>query len=503
MHYLRYIIIVFLLLEKLNMFSQNYFPCGVASGDPLQDKVIVWTAINPYEEIDSLPIIIYISKDPSFENTIQTIFDTAFAKNGFTLKHDVKNLEPNTWYYYQFVYKGNISPIGRTKTAPENNTIVRFAMVSCSNYEHGFFNVYKNIVTHNDVDAIIHLGDYIYEFGAGSYTSNIINRNTFPEHEILTLTDYRDRYRHYRLDSSLQQLHQNFPMINIWDDHEIANDAYKTGAQNHSDSLEGNYFERLKNAKKAFYEWIPVREPNPHLYRKFLFGQNVNLLFLDTRIEGRDKQTSRKHKLIHDTTRRLIGDEQFEWLTKELSSDTNVWNIIAQQVMMSPFSFWGIIANTDQWDGYSYEKNRFFNYLNQYHVQNLVVLTGDLHSSWANEIPLKKGKKTKVGVEFITPSVTSSSGMTPFKTIIKTFNHHTKYLDLKKHGYISLTIGKDELISEFIYVDQILTPTFKSENGPIFKVKKGEHKLIKVQQKDVVKSSNPKIIELQQNIYKN
>lgn len=493
--FFKYIITFFCLLSFNYVNSKDYFPYGVASGDPTSNSIILWTSIDSEDTTDKR-VSYEISETSDFKKIIDSNHISAKKEHNFSIKIDVENLKSNTWYYYRFKYKKQYSITGRTKTAPINNEVpTRFAVVSCSNYEHGYFNVYKDITEHNNVDAIIHLGDYIYEYGTGNYSANLNDRKTYPLHEIITLQDYRERYAHYRKDTNLQKLHQNFPFINIWDDHEIANNSYVQGAKNHTDSTEGSFKDRLSAAKKAFYEWLPIRETNhDRLYRRFNFGKNINLIFLDTRIEGRDKQENRKKKNAKDSTRRLIGDEQFNWLIQNLGHDTNTWNIIAQQVMIAPFKVSGIIANPDQWDGYLYEKQRLLNYINESSLKNLIVLTGDLHSAWANQIPDKNNKHKSVGVEFITPSITSARGIPVSATLVKMFNPHVKYLNLKQHGYIEITINQNNLIASFQFVSDILTENFNTINGPAFKVDRGSTNLQKIKEKPQSKNTNPPIV---------
>lgn len=470
---------IFLLISYQNS-AQNVFRHGVASGDPLSDKVIIWTKASNSTNEDKLIIKWQIASDSEMANILQSGESNALKKDNFCFKYDVTNLSPNTWYYYNFISNGDTSVTGRTKTTPVGiSDSVRFAVVSCSNYEHGYFNAYQSIVNKNDVDAVIHLGDYIYEFESGHYSSDIEDRTTFPLHEIISLSDYRDRYAHYRLDTNLQNIHQNFPFINIWDDHEIANNAYKNGASNHNDSTEGDYGERLSFAKKAYYEWLPIREQkNEKLYRKINYGDNINLLFLDTRIEARDKQENRSKKKAKDSTRTLLGDEQFNWVIYNLSKDTSHWNILAQQVMIAPFKIAGVIANSDQWDGYSYEKDRLFDSINANHIKNIVVLTGDIHSAWANELPGDKYKarsgKNSLGVEFVAPSVTSARGIPIGKGIVKCFNKHVKFLELDKKGFFVLDINQKRVQADWFFEETILINDSKSHHGASFYVKKGE-----------------------------
>lgn len=494
--YFKLIIVAILFINSSVSNSQNIFPYGVASGDPTKNSVIIWTAIDSNLIGKDHEIIWEISKEPSFQKIEQQGKKEISSENGYTFKIDVQNLTPNSWYYYRFKYKKIFSEIGRTKTAPNQANSARFAVVSCSNYQHGFFNVYDQITKDNDAELIIHLGDYIYENGNTLDKKNIKERKLEPPHEIITLRDYRQRYAHYRKDTNLKQLHQNFPFINIWDDHEISNNAYNKGALNHSETTEGKYLDRLKNAKRAFYEWLPIRDTKEkQLYRKFEYGNSINLFFLDTRIEGRDKQTNRKKKYINDSTRRLIGDDQFNWLKKELlKSKKDQWNIIAQQVMVAPFKIAGLVVNTDQWDGYSFEKQRFFNFLDSAQINNLLILTGDLHSGWINNLPDKKNHHKSIGTEFITPSISSARGIPLPSWMIKLFNNHVRYLNLTKHGYISITFYNKKANAEFRLIDHVKSKKYVRVKGKSFTIEKNQTKIKREKNTIGFVNTNPPIV---------
>ena len=288
---------------------------GVASGDPLSNKVIIWTRVTPIDFSQSISGTYKVAVDSLFNNVISSgVFDTDFTSD-FTVKIDVSGLNPNTFYFYRFETNGKKNPIGRTKTLPIGNVDnMRFAVVSCANLESGYFNAYKAINERNDVDAIIMLGDYIYEYEEGYYDPNSnVPRNLEPSNEIISLADYRMRYSSYHLDRSLQRLHQNYPWICVWDDHEFANNAYKDGAQNH-DSNEGNWYDRKESAKKAYFEWLPIRPSDSklmHIYRKFDFGDLFSLMMVDTRIHGREEQLGVSNAQTNDTNRTLLGTDQF------------------------------------------------------------------------------------------------------------------------------------------------------------------------------------------------
>lgn len=447
--------------------SSAPFYHGVASGDPLHDRVILWTRVTP-EVIngDSISVNWRIATDTSMQNIVNSGSIYTSQNRDYTVKVDVIGLSPSTCYYYDFERNGNYSIIGRTITADiGDNEHVRFAVVSCSNYEYGYFNAYRAIAERNDVNAVLHLGDYIYEYETGGYSANISDRNHQPEQEIVTLDDYRLRYSHYRLDNDLQRIHQQYPFICVWDDHESANDSWKDGAENHNPTTEGVWFDRKNNSRKAYFEWLPIREKieDSSIYRKIEYGDLLNLYMLDTRLEGRDEQVSASSTELEDSTRSILGSNQKNWLKSELSSSAAQWNILGQQVMMAPLEAFGSVLNTDQWDGYPIERMELLNYIIDSAISNVVILTGDIHSSWANDIPLSNYDAStganSAAVEFVATSVTSPGFPIGFgESIITTLNPHIQWAELNQKGYVILDIDKTRTQGEWYFMDDVSTP---------------------------------------------
>lgn len=440
---------------------------GVASGDPLHDRVIIWTRVTPDEiNNDSIRVNWRIATDTMIFDVVNSGYFYTKQERDYTVKVDVTGLNPSTCYYYDFEVDGKFSVPGRAITADlGDNENVRFAVVSCSNYEYGYFNVYSALAERNDVNAVLHLGDYIYEYATGGYSANIANRSHEPAHEIVTLDDYRLRYSHYHLDTDLQRIHQQYPFICVWDDHESANDSWLDGAENHDPATQGNWIDRKNNAKKAYFEWLPIRENaiDQSIYRKIEYGDLVNLYMLDTRLEGRAEQVGATSTDLNDTTRSLLGQTQLNWLKSELLGSQAQWNILGQQVMMAPLEAFGTTLNPDQWDGYPVERNDILNYIVSNDIQNVVVLTGDIHTSWANDIPMA-GYSSSTGansgaVEFVTTSVTSPGFPIAFGAgLIQSLNNHIKWAELTKKGYIILDINKDRTQSEWYFMDDINAP---------------------------------------------
>lgn len=328
---------------------------GVASGDPLKDRVILWTRITPQDTSLRLEVVWEIATDDKFTQVINTGKVQTASAQDFTVKIDADKLKSGQTYYYRFKFGSVISPVGRTKTLPETTSSVQFAVCSCSNYPAGYFYVYKEMAK-QEVDAIIHLGDYIYEYGKDGYATEEavkLGRTLAADNdkEIIKLDDYRKRYALYHTDSDLQAAHARHPFIVIWDDHELANDAWKDGAENHQ-ANEGNFLDRKLAALQAYFEWMPIRPVSAtdhlNIYRQFDFGSLVQLTMLDTRILARDKQLDYANYMtasgldiakfqtdLTSTTRTLMGYTQREWLQKKLAQSTATWNVLGQQVLMA------------------------------------------------------------------------------------------------------------------------------------------------------------------------
>ncbi|MCX6192265.1 MAG: alkaline phosphatase D family protein [Flavobacteriia bacterium] len=429
---------------------------GVASGDPLSDRVIIWTRITPQDFGQTLVGNYHMATDDQFQNIVATGTYTTDSTVDFTVKIDVIGLQPNTFYYYEFEYNGAYSLVGRTKTLPIGDVEnMRLACVSCANLESGYFNVYDAIANRNDVDAVLMLGDYIYEYETGGFGPNgNIDRIWDPAVEIVDLNEYRLRYSSYRMDYALRKLHQNFPWICIWDDHETANDAYKDGAENHQVN-EGPWNVRKDNGKRAYFEWIPIRPKAPgnqQIYRTFELGNLAKIIMLDTRLEGREVQLNANDANFSDTSRTLLGNTQMTWLKNELSSTTQPWKILGNQVMVGAVNLLGSPVNTDSWDGYPAERQRLFNHLSSQNIDNTVVVTGDIHTSWA--LNLQNGN-TPVGVEFVSPSVTSPGAPINLSALITAQNPHIKYVELTKKGFVLVDIDANRVQGDWYNISTL------------------------------------------------
>lgn len=539
------------------------FKHGVASGDPLASAVILWTRVTPESGQSNAGVTWQIAIDEAFTRVVKDGVVTTNASKDFTVKVDATGLSADTNYFYRFMIGDTTSPVGKTKTLPTGSVDqVRFAVFSCANYPAGYFNVYAEAAKRADFDVSIHLGDFIYEYGrtdiqkdrqgniildpntgeplvGDAYASEnaaTLDREVLPEGETISKDQYRARYAQYLTDPDLQALQAAAPMIAVWDDHEIANDAYIDGAENHDDS-EGDYNEREMTAMMVWHEWMPTRTPAVNIiYRQFDFGNLVSLHMLDTRVYGRDKQldyvdyftadggidAARFTAALSDQNRQLLGGVQAGYLQTNMASSTATWQILGQQVLMGRMNIPAPILlnffnpqagvtvdqyaaltqkaqqapetltdeekavlaqpkipyNLDAWDGYAYAREVVLGTARQLN-KNLVVLAGDTHNAWAND--LKDIDGNQVGVEFATSSVTSPgfeeylSNTNPqfLSAALPQLVDDLQYADTYQRGYIHLTVKQQTCQSDWIYVDKIDATDYTAVVGNSMQVKSG------------------------------
>lgn len=470
--------------------SLKPFYHGVASGDPLADRVIIWTRVTPEDSLASIPVQWEVSESPDFTSIYKSDSLSTTPARDYTVKVDVDALEPGSVYYYRFKALGGTSPVGRTKTTPVAGVdSLKLAIVSCANWEWGYFNPYEKIADRKDVDAVLHLGDYIYEYGRGKYGDTTIRKN-LPPHEIISLSDYRTRHSSYRTDKGLRLMSQQHPMIAIWDDHEVANDSYTTGAQNHQADLEGDYQKRKNAAKQAYYEWIPIRE-NTILYRSFSYGPMADILMLDERLEGRTKPADSLTDARYNSDQQtMLGAEQLLWLETNLKNSKATWKVIGNQVMFSDVYLSKVYPNRprnlDSWDGFPYEKGKLKDFIVSNNLKDVVFLTGDTHASWAIEAATDVKKSYKpFAVEFGTTSVSSANDneykpdeeVKKMEEVLLLDNPHIKFVNDRDHGYLLLTLYNDRAKAEWYFCETLRSPDTKEFLAKKFMVKKGTTKL--------------------------
>lgn len=474
---------------------ETLFTHGVASGDPLATSVIIWTRVSPEPADDSaqpLDVWFEVALDPEFASRVEVGWFATDATRDYTVKVDVQGLKPGQTYYYRFKSLGRTSPIGRTRTTPDGEVDrLRFGVVSCANYTSAYFHAYGYVANRHDLDAVIHLGDYIYEYGPGGLGGNLEmpGRVLDPPYEILTLEDYRRRYACYRLEAELQECHRQHPFILIWDDHETANNSWPGGAQNHTEGSEGSWETRKAGALKAYFEWMPVRDNDEQrLWRTIRYGDLVDLIMLDTRLWGRDETTNDREGQL-SAERTLLGADQEEWLAQQLATSKAKWRVIGQQVMMGQLKVsaglkeegGGTIINTDQWDGYEASRDKFFKALTDNSVDNVVVLTGDIHTSWAIDLHPDPNNSAvynpesgegALAVEFVTPGI-SSPGLKNSPLVqraIDRSNPHIKWYDLEHRGYIVLDVTAERVQSTWYLVEDATSAQTRQYFGQAYSV---------------------------------
>jgi len=483
--------------------QQAPFYHGVASGDPLSDRVIIWTRVTlpldavrgsqttDIDLVDSMGQAVtfdstvtvnwQMATDVNFTNIVQQNSTTTDSSTDYCVKVDVTGLQSNTWYYYRFSTGGVYSITGRTRTLPVGNVdSLRFAAFSCSDFQSGYFNSYNDISKRNDLDAVMHLGDYYYEYEAGgSDYQNDTTRLHPLNHDAITIADYRLWQSQYHLDLDQQAIFQQYPWIQIWDDHDVANNSWNSGAQNHNPATQGSWYARKARAFKAYFEWLPIRETAPGndsiVHRNFKWGNLLNLIMLDTRYEGRDSSLGSLIPLTNayltNPNRQMLGPAQLSWVESQLSDTSVQWRIFGNQVMIAPLDFGGSILNGDQWDGYPAERKRVFDYIMQQNIKDVVFVTGDIHSSWASDLPHPDSTYVaatgagSVATEFIGTSVTSTAtGLSGIQTLLLSGNPHIKYLEATKRGYLLFDVNKHRAQGDFIHISQVATRNYTTSD---------------------------------------
>ncbi len=565
------------------------FNHGVASGDPLHNRVVIWTRVTA-EHAGSVPVRWIVARNRELTDVVKTgVIETSEARD-YTVKADVTGLRAGAPYFYGFRAGQAQSAVGKTRTLPRGRLDeVKLAVASCASYPHGFFNAYEALARRDDIEVVIHLGDYIYEYGLSGYGGErgvALGRVPAPEVECTRLQDYRARHAQYKAEAELQAAHAAAPWIVVWDDHETANDTWSTGAENHQ-ANEGEWATRKQAALQAYYEWMPIREPEPGrafeaINRSFQFGDLATLVMLETRLLARTQPLNyerdlpierqrwdfanpsapvalRQHEadrpgqrllpaiyeeiegemrpvldwrragplaaqaqnlpagfyLAPDTNalnarlsapdRVMLGGAQEQWLRDELSASVGAgapWQIIGNQVLMAPFFIpdlsgappqlaaalerlrpgitqlmrltrFAFPATTDVWDGYPAARARVYEAFRNAGGNTLVV-TGDSHTAWANELADEQGP---VGVEFGATSITSpgyeeffASAGIDFGAGVLARNPHVKWTDGRHHGFLVLTLTREQALAEFFAVSTIAEKQYETTRIASFTV---------------------------------
>ncbi|MGW5131891.1 alkaline phosphatase D family protein [Streptomyces sp. NPDC004135] len=497
---------------------------GVASGDPLPDGVLLWTRVTPVPEAipgsgigPDTEVSWTVARDKAFTNVVAKGSTTATAASDHTVKADIRGLEPGTDYWFRFSAGGTDSPAARTRTAPAHDAAVtglRFGVVSCANWEAGYFAPYRHLAARGDLDAWLHLGDYIYEYGTGEYgTRGTVVRPHAPAHEIVTLADYRTRHARYKTDPDLQALHAAAPVVAIWDDHEFANDAWTGGAENHTEGAEGTWSARQAAAKQAYFEWMPVRPAIAGTtYRRLRFGKLADLSLLDLR-SFRSQQVKIGNGEVDDPDRTLTGRAQLDWLKAGLQASDTTWRLVGNSVMISPFAIGslsadllkplakllglpqeGLALNTDQWDGYTDDRREILTHLRANAIRNTVFLTGDIHMAWANDVPVDAGTyplSPSAATEFVVTSVTSDNLDDIVKVpegtlsavaspVIRAANRHVHWVDTDRHGFGVLDITAERAQMDYYVISDRAKRDATAKWSRSYRTRSGTQKMERV-----------------------
>jgi alkaline phosphatase D len=536
-----------------------------------------------------VPVRWVVARDKNLTNVVKSDVIETNEGRDYTVKVDVVGLRPGAPYFYGFLAGEARSPVGRTRTLPQGRLeALTMAVVSCASYPHGFFNAYEAIAKRDDIDLVVHLGDYIYEYGLGGYggeTGVALGRIPSPEIECRELQDYRQRHAQYKAEKELQDAHALCPWIMTWDDHEIADDSWSGGAVNHQPD-EGAWSTRKRAALQAYYEWVPIRDPASGgafeaINRLFQFGDLFTLAMLETRLLARTKQLDyltemplystpwdfsnpqapqpvspaatypasvrlvpvpyevidgrlaaiwrwdrvkaavdaiadppanirfvpdreKLAAMLRENGRAMLGPEQETWLAGALTQshrDGVVWQLLGNQTLMAEvrapdlsgvpaetaaaleqaqpgaarllfFSQFALPLSTDSWDGYPEARARLLDIVRQA-GGNTIVLTGDSHAAWANELPGRDGQR--VAVELGTTSITSPGFGDVFagadldlEAMIAARNAQVKWNDQRHRGFLALTLNKTSARAEFVTVSSIMSKEYETAVAAAF-----------------------------------
>lgn len=530
--------------------AEGAFAHGIASGDPATDSVILWTRVTP-ETNGDIDVIWEMDQDADFNSLSTSGTFTTNAVRDYTVKVEATGLDADTRYYFRFRTGDAVSATGQTKTLPDGDVSkLHFAIVSCANWEHGYFNVYDAIAKRAEnepYDALIHLGDYYYEYGPAE-TPELPDRVHVPAREIVELSDYRTRHAQYRSDAALQSATAAMPLIAVWDDHETTNDSWKTGAENHQPETEGDWDIRRQAALRAYYEWMPIREPKAgrvreEIFRNFDFGNLASLTCVETRltaraeplvpenhiaeIEAEGGAEKFKAEKLYAPDREMFGQEQQDFIINALTESKAAgqpWRLLANQVIMgrlltpdfTPYiqedtlaeleTFWAGVRDfltlskynmpvyPDSWDGYPVARENFYAALNEAGINDVLVLTGDAHEFWVNELTSETG--TKVGMELVTSSV-SSKTLTAYmgdatadhNLLLTQSNPDARYYNALLNGFIDLALTEKKAAVKMVAVSSVTSRDYESFDAAGFTLRKSD---------DTIKVKSPRSLNLKQ-----
>jgi alkaline phosphatase D len=476
----------------------NPFTLGIASGDPAPDGFVLWTRLAP-DPLNGggmpnrpIPVHWYVASDEGMRRIVQRGIALASPELAHSVHVEVHGLKPGREYFYAFRVRNEFSPIGRVKTAPAAGAhleALNFAFATCQKWEDGFFSPYRRM-TEEDLDVVFHLGDYIYEYGIrNGGVRNAALPAPFAQ-ETMTLERYRLRHALYKTDPDLQAAHALFPFVVTWDDHEVENDY--TGALSENNDPIEMFLQRRAAAYQAFYEHLPLRQaaqpqgPDMLLYRRVTYGDLAEFSVLDTRQYRSDHPCGDgehpRCAASFDPAQTMLGPEQEKWLHDGLNRSTVRWNVLAQQVLVAELDHKkgpGEVFWQDSWDGYPVARNRLLGHIVDRTIANPVVITGDWHSTFVNDLKLdfKNPQAPVIATEFVTPAITSGGDGTPYGPYYGPMipeNPHIKLFEGDRRGYIRVNLTHERWLADIRFVSTVSRPDAPITTYASFVVEDGQ-----------------------------
>lgn len=473
-------------------FANDPFSLGIASGDPWANSVVLWTRLAPDPlqgggmATRAVPVKWEVATDERMQKVIAKGMTVAKPEAGHSVHVEVSGLQPARWYWYRFTVDAGTSPIGRTRTAPATNAQnerLNFAFASCQHYETGYYTAYQ-AMAQDDLDFVMHLGDYIYE---GAPVKDRPRQHNSAE--IKTVEDYRNRYALYKSDQLLQRVHANFPWIVVWDDHEVDNNY--AGLTPEDNQTPEEFARRRALAYQVYYEHMPLRRSvlkanhNVEIYRRLPFGRLASVFMLDTRQYRTDQPCDDGTKPVCpaalDPKATIMGNAQERWLRRGLDQSAARWNIIGQQVMVAPADTQKgaeQMFSMDKWNGYAVERKRFLDFLHDRKPSNPIVLTGDIHTNWVNDLKpdFYNEKSPIVGTEFVGTSISSAGDGTDVRPTTATMlseNPHIKFFNAQR-GYVRCSLTPEQWQTDYRVVEKVSQPNMPVQTRASFVVENGQ-----------------------------
>ncbi len=487
-------------------FTSDPFTLGVASGSPTHEGVVLWTRL--VQAHDTLPpqditVGWEVAHDAQFAQVVASGQTTASAALAHSVHAEVQGLAPDRWYFYRFMAGSAISATGRTRTFPapgaRANTL-RLAYASCQHWEHGYFSAYRHMLA-EDLDAVMFLGDYIYE-----YTGSSRGVRRVPASASVTLDEYRARYALYKSDVDLQRMHSACPWLMTWDDHEVQNDYAGTTPGDKGPAV-ADFAARRAAAYQAYYEHMPLRASvltqalgglshgaAMRIYGKVAYGNLATLYLLDDR-QYRDPQACTKGGVLGSSTvnpehcalwneprRTLLGAQQEQWLNQSFGADKAVWNVLGQQTVFGQRDLKpgpGQVLSNDGWDGYAPARTRLTDAMQRYKLANPVILGGDVHSNWVGHVKADYARldSARIGVEFCGTSITSHGGSNERLASVLSENPHFVLADRERRGYGVVEFTPQKLTTTLRVVEDVTRQDSGIETLASFTVQQGRPEL--------------------------